>query len=84
MCDTKALLEAARAGWNAARKSVYALCEAIENTEDPRPNGPYLEHQRGFYSGEKLTAKRIRKAIGSFEATDDENFTAAIKAFDDV
>lgn len=77
MADVAALVEA---GWNAARKSVYALCEDIEDSAQNALNAEITEHQAGFHRAEKLTAKRIRNAMGSFEAGDDDNARAALAA----
>jgi hypothetical protein len=69
-----------KAGWDAARKSVYALCEDIEDSAHDALKAELSEHQAGFHSAERFTAKRIRRAMGSMEAGDDDNFRAALAA----
>ena len=81
--EVAALVEAAKAGWNAARKTVYGLCESTEERADmDMKTGKATEHQRGFFSGERMAAKSIRKAMGSFEAENDDNFNTALAALE--
>ena len=68
---------AAVAGWNACRKSVYAICEdTMEDAYAKLKRDGLTDHERGFHHAEKFTAKSIARAFGSFEAQDDDNFRA--------
>lgn len=69
----------AEAGWNAARTSVYGICEAIEDRANTDLEKPQVsEYGAGYLQAEKSTAKHIRRAMGSFEAKDDDNFLALL------
>lgn len=69
----------AEAGWNAARTSVYAICEATEDRAVADLEKPQVsEYGTGYLEAEKSTAKSIRRAMGSFEARDDDNFLALL------
>ena len=69
----------AEAGWEAARKSVYGLCEAIEDRAASDLEKPQVaDYQTGYLSAEKTTAKQIRRTMGSFEARDDDNLLSLL------
>lgn len=80
------LMEAAIAGWNACRKSVYAVCEDIQDraanpakislaaTDEQRT------HEKGYYFGESQAAKSIARGFCAMEAIDDNHFREAVRA----
>lgn len=79
--------EAAKAGWNACRNGVYAVCEDMIEREYDSARGVPLRglptpsqeaHSKGFYAGGKDAAKRIAKAFNAFEAEDDDRFKEAV------
>lgn len=71
--------EAAQAGWNACRRSVYAVCEDVghEAEEATKFEG---EHAKGYASGMARAAKSIARGFCAMEATDDDNFTSALRS----
>ena len=73
-------LEALVAGWEACRRSVYAVCEDARDTALAKMAGDLGERERGFYSGEASLAKSIARAFGAIEARNDDNLLAAIRA----
>jgi hypothetical protein len=78
--------EAAKAGWNACRKSVYAVCEDVGAEADririKGPIGTHSEeqHGKGYHAGMQRAAKSIARGFNSMEALDDDNFRAALAA----
>lgn len=83
----EALVAAARAGWNACRKSVYAVCKSVyavcEDVRDEAekhvkaaPDGA----QHDFGRGMDWAGKSIARGFNSMEADDDDNFRAALAA----
>jgi hypothetical protein len=77
--------EAAKAGWNACRRSIYAVCEDVQ--EKAAPLNPLAartveekHHEEGYFRGQKSAAKSIARGFNSMEAEDDDNFQAAILA----
>lgn len=80
------LREAAAAGWNACRKSIYAVCEDVMREADririKGPVGSHSEeqHSKGYHAGSCHAAKSIARGFNAMEAGDDDNFTAAIEA----
>lgn len=80
------LEEAAKAGWNACRKSIYAVCEDVQKEAEririqAEVGSPSEEfHAKGYYSGTCTSAKSIARGFGAMEAEDDDNFQAAIRA----
>ena len=77
------------AGWNACRKSIYAVCEDIQERAIPAnagiplrglPTEGQARHAEGFYAGQKYIAKSIARGFNAMEAADDDNFIAARKA----
>lgn len=83
----KALEHAAVAGWNACRKSVYAVCEDIrERAANPAKvslavTDEQRAHEKGYYFGEDQAAKSIARGFNSMEAMDDDNLRAVLAAF---
>lgn len=81
-----ALRAAAIAGWNACRKSIYAVCEDVQN-QAADPNKVSLAgtpdqkmHEKGFWLGYSDAGKSIARGFGAMEALDDDNLTAALRA----
>ena len=74
------LEEALVAGWEACRRSVYAVCEDARDTALAKMAGDLGERERGFYSAEASLAKSIARAFGAIEARNDDNLLAAIRA----
>lgn len=68
------------AGWNACRKSIYAVCEDIGNEADRNRADTENPPRHHFGRGEGDAAKRIARAFNSMEARDDDNVTAAIRS----
>lgn len=62
MTDQKALEAAAKAGWDACRKSIYAVCEDIrERAANPKKvslatTDEQRIHEKGYYFGEDHAA----------------------------
>ena len=79
--NRKKVEEAAKAGWNACRKSLYAVCEDAasegEKNRDDTENPP----RHHFGRGQMSMAKSIARGFNSMEAEDDDNFTVALAAF---
>ena len=77
---------AAVAGWNACRRSIYAVCEDVQNEADrlrttSKPGTPSEEHHaKGYYAGSCFAAKSIARGFNSMEAEDDDNLVAALSA----
>ena len=77
---------AAIAGWNACRRSIYAVCEDVQNEADrlrttSKPGTPSEEqHAKGYYAGSCFAAKSIARGFNSMEAEDDDNLIAALSA----
>lgn len=69
--------DAAKIGWNACRKSIYAVCEAVTREAEAIPTNE-LEHARGYSAGMARAAKYISRAFNSIEAGDDDNFVCAV------
>jgi len=74
------LREAMAAGWNACRKSIYAVCEDVtdeyEKHREDTENAPRHHFGRGGMS----VAKSIARGFNAMEAIDDDNLTAALSA----
>jgi hypothetical protein len=76
-------------GWNACRRSVYAVCEEVAGKpfSDISKSGPIRgigptpaqeAHSRGFNSGWNYAGKSISRGFSSMEALDDDNVQKAI------
>lgn len=74
------LREAAKAGWNACRKSIDAVCEDVQTEGEKHrsdiENPPRHHFGRGYMSA----AKSIARGFNAMEAEDDDHFRAAIEA----
>jgi hypothetical protein len=48
------------------QKEIFAYCEHLEDEAYEALNGdkPITDHERGYYSAQKYTAKRIRRVVG--------------------
>jgi len=71
------------AGWNACRKSLYAVCEDIqEKAAKPATSiartADEQAHERGFYRGESSAATHIARAFSALDAMDDDNLRTAL------
>lgn len=71
------------AGWNACRKSIYAVCEDIQQKagdalEKVNEAGKTAQHEKGFYRGESNAAKSIARGFNAMEALNDDNLLAAL------
>lgn len=81
-----ALEEATKAGWNACRKSIYAVCEDVQNEADrlQASTGPYGAtedaHAKGYFSGQRYAAKSIARGFCAMNAEDDDHLATAIRA----
>lgn len=79
------LREATIAGWNACRKSIYAVCEDVSDEADririKGPVGTHSEeqHAKGYHAGMHRAAKSIARGFNSMEAEDDDYLAAAIR-----
>lgn len=86
MADRTELIEATKAGWNACRKSVYAVCEDVGDEVDRTRisavpgNASEEQHAKGYHAGTHRAAKSIARGFNSMEAEDDDNFREAIAA----
>lgn len=61
------------AGWNACRKSLYAVCEDVQENDAKRLGGHWG-------AGMAQAAKSIARGFGAMNAEDDDNLLAAIAA----
>lgn len=68
------------AGWNACRRSVYAVCEDIGTEADRNRSDTGNPPRHHFGRGEGDAAKRIARAFNSMEARDDDNTTEALRS----
>lgn len=75
------------AGWNACRKSIYAVCEDMAERQFAPEAQPLVglddlqkAHARGFYAGGRDAAKSIARGFNSMEALDDDHVRAALAA----
>jgi hypothetical protein len=81
----QAMREATIAGWNACRKSIYAVCEDVSDEADririKGPVGTHSEeqHAKGYHAGMHRAAKSIARGFNSMEAEDDDYLAAAIR-----
>lgn len=81
----EAMEAATVAGWNACRKSIYAVCEDVTAEADrlqitSKPGTASEEqHAEGYYNGQRYAAKSIARGFNSMEARDDDNLTEAIR-----
>ena len=81
----QAMREATIAGWNACRKSIYAVCEDVSDEADrlqitSKPGTASEEqHAEGYYNGQRYAAKSIARGFNSMEARDDDYLAAAIR-----
>lgn len=79
------LEKAGEDGWNACRKSIYAVCEDVQNEADrlqmsAKPGTASEEqHATGYYVGQRYAAKSIARGFNSMNARDDDNFTEAAR-----
>lgn len=73
-------------GWNACRKSLYAVCEDVgEEADRIRTTGAVgtaaeEQHSKGYHAGQHRAAKSIARGFNSMEAIDDDNVREAIRA----
>lgn len=74
------VVEAAKAGWNACRKSVYAVCEDVATENEQHREDTENPPRHHFGRGGMAAAKSIARGFNSMEAEDDDNFTAALAA----
>lgn len=88
------LVRAATDGWNACRKSIYAVCEDVDReaeetylkaskTGSPTSTEGHLSefqsgHVSGYRSGMARAAKSIARGFNSMEAMDDDNLRTAL------
>lgn len=78
-------VEALEAGWNACRKSLYAVCEDVAEQADKiktaasRDDASEYEkgHVIGYHAGTCYAAKSIASGFNSMSAMDDDNLRAA-------
>lgn len=81
----EAMEAATVAGWNACRKSIYAVCEDVSDEADririKGPVGTHSEeqHAKGYHAGMHRAAKSIARGFNSMEAEDDDYLAAAIR-----
>ena len=82
----KALEDAHIAGWNACRKSLYAVCEDVQNEADrvrivsTVGTAAEEQHAKGYHAGACYAAKSIARGFNSMEAEDDDNLRAALSS----
>lgn len=71
-------------GWEACRRSIYAVCEDVQEKAIPGDIKPRNEteaaHERGYYSGQAQAAKSIARGFGSMEALNDDSVQKVIAA----
>lgn len=93
------VVEALRAGWNACRKSIYAVCEDVDREAEETylkassggsatsTEGHLSEfqsgHVSGYRSGMVRAAKSIARGFNSMEALDDDNVRTALAAIEE-
>lgn len=83
--DRAGIIEtAAVAGWNAFRKSLYAVCEDVQRQADDTRikatvgSASQEHHAKGYHAGINYAAKSIARGFNAMEAMDDDNLVAAI------
>lgn len=74
--------EAAMAGWNACRKSIYAVCEDVSAENEKHREDTENPPRHHFGRGGMTAAKSIARGFNSMEASDDDNFIAALAALE--
>ncbi|MEO3386058.1 hypothetical protein [Mesorhizobium sp. CAU 1741] len=76
------------AGWNACRKSIYAVCEDVQSEADrlqlsSKPGTASEEqHAKGYYAGSRYAAKSIARGFCAMDARDDDNLVAALASLE--
>lgn len=84
--DARTVEAAVVAGWNACRKSLYAVCEDIQEQADalrisaPVTTAAAEQHSKGYHAGSNFAAKSIARGFNSMEAMDDDNALAALRS----
>jgi len=68
-------------GWNACRRSIYAVCEDAAREGEGHRSDTENAPRHHFGRGQMSAAKSIARGFNSMEARDDDNFTAALSAF---
>jgi hypothetical protein len=82
--DRDEIIEAVVAGWNACRKSIYAICEDVQAEADririSSTVGTFAEeqHAKGYHAGTCYAAKSIARGFNSMEALDDDNLRVVL------
>lgn len=83
--DPATVERCAIAGWNACRKSIYAVCEDVEAEADrilissTVGTASEEQHAKGYHAGTCRAARSIARGFNSMEALDDDNLTKAIR-----
>lgn len=75
----KAREDALRDGWNACRRSIYAVCEDVDREADEASKHDG-EHAKGYAAGMARAAKSIARGFNAMEAEDDDNIRAMLAA----
>lgn len=66
------------AGWNACRKSIYAVCEDVQDEYEKHREDTGSVNRHHFGRGGMTAAKSIARGFGSLEAMDDDHVRAAL------
>lgn len=71
---------AAIAGWNACRKSIYAVCEDVQDEYEKHRQDTDSVNRHHFGRGGMTAAKSIARGFGAMGAKDDNHFREALAA----
>lgn len=67
------------AGWNACRKSLFAVCEDVQSENERHRSDTENPPRHHFGRGGMSAAKSIARGFGAMEAMDDDNLLAALR-----
>lgn len=70
----------AKLGWNACRKSIYAVCEAVMDENEKHRADTENAPRHHFGRGGMSAAKSIARGFNALEAEDDNNFRSIFSA----
>lgn len=85
MSDRSDIEAAIVAGWNACRKSIYAVCEDMQEQADivrastPVTTAAAEQHSKGYHAGARFAAKSMARGFSAMEALDDNHVREALE-----